>query len=376
MPRLILKTADRFEGDFALEFEAGKQVASEEAAYLSFIEPVLAELADLSIPDADEVVAAQLRMHRKDFAKRLHSLAEEIAASSDDAERVKKCRDYRDKAIRFHGIFLERCSQLNAIPFSVRADEDDKGRINDLLISTSDVYIPPDKQNFRVEVDRALGVIRAVLLERNTEDGKSRLNEYLRALKGVATVGLTGSDPTQVQLGRLALAGLKDEFVSREAGFVKNAYVLRLGVSALVAVVLSTCAYLIVQAEWPGSTLDTYRNFFLLSIGTAIGTWLSFSLRRVVLTFGDLAALEDDRLRPELRVAFMIALTFVIGLLFWTTAVQVAIGGFKSDFASDAPSALLIGALCGIAERAMATAVAKRADDFAAGVGGRTSVQP
>ena len=46
----------------------------------------------------------------------------------------------------------------------------------------------------------------------------------------------------------------------------------------------------------PGTILHDFRNFFLLAIGTTVGTWLSFSLRRQILTFDDLAVLEEDRL--------------------------------------------------------------------------------
>jgi len=116
--------------------------------------------------------------------------------------------------------------------------------------------------------------------------------------------------------------------------------------------------------------LYRFRNFFLVASGAAIGTWLSFSLRRVVLTFDDLALLEEDRLNPGLRVIFMVALTSVVGLLFWTGAVAVDIGGLSSDFTVSGSRALLIGALCGIAERAVTTAVSKRAGDFAASIGG------
>jgi hypothetical protein len=123
------------------------------------------------------------------------------------------------------------------------------------------------------------------------------------------------------------------------------------------------------RVEYP--IVSEYRNFFLLAAGTSVGTWLSFSLRRVILSFLDLAALEEDRLDPTMRVLFIIALASVVGLLFRTKAVTVGIGNFQSDFTLSGSYALLIGLLLGIAERTMATAVSKHAGDFAGGIGGK-----
>ena len=106
-------------------------------------------------------------------------------------------------------------------------------------------------------------------------------------------------------------------------------------------------------------------------MASALRMAVSFSIRRVTLGFDDLANLENDRLDPGLRVLFIVALTAVVGLLFWTGAVTVGVGGFHTDFQLSGTHAVLIGALCGIAERAMATAVGRRAADFAAGVGGQ-----
>lgn len=366
--------SNRFGSDFVLVPDP--QIPADEATYVTRINQMLSELETQGTsPDVN--VAKLLEMHRKDLADRLQKFAIEISKIQDAAECAQKCRVARDKSFEYFGVYSDRCRAARSTPFSVEAIKGAKGLICDLLINTRDVPIPEDKQRFKVDVDRALAVIRAVLLERKnprgdtSDDAWQRLHGYLTALKGIATVGLASSDSTQVELGKLALAGLKDEFVTREAGFVKNAYVLRLGVWALVVAFVSAAAYFLVQ-QYPGSVADRYKNFFLLAAGTSIGTWLSFSLRRAVLSFSDLAVLEEDRLRPELRIAFMVALTLVIGLLFWTHAIAVTVGGFQSDLAASAPSAVLIGALCGIAERAMASAVTKRADDFAASVGGRT----
>jgi hypothetical protein len=121
-----------------------------------------------------------------------------------------------------------------------------------------------------------------------------------------------------------------------------------------------------------GQVAHDFRNFFLLTAGASVGTWLSFSLRRPVLSFLDLATLEEDRLDPGLRVLFVTALASIVGLLLWTGAVTIGVGKFTTnDFVSHGATALLIGLMLGIAERTMATAVEKRATEFGAAIGGK-----
>jgi len=122
-------------------------------------------------------------------------------------------------------------------------------------------------------------------------------------------------------------------------------------------------------SAWP--VPYAFRNFFLLTAGTAVGTWISFSLRRVILTFLDLAAIEEDQMDPTNRVLFIIGLASAVGLLFWAGAVSVGMGGFESNIARHGAWAVLIGLLLSIAERTMATAVSKRATDFAGAIGGK-----
>jgi hypothetical protein len=80
--------------------------------------------------------------------------------------------------------------------------------------------------------------------------------------------------------------------------------------------------------------------------------------------------MDDDLLNPATRVIFTIVLALVIGLVFWTGMVTIKVGTFSTDFKDSAGTAMLIGAFCGVASRALATAVTRRAEEFAGNVGG------
>jgi hypothetical protein len=53
------------------------------------------------------------------------------------------------------------------------------------------------------------------------------------------------------------------------------------------------------------------KAFLIAAAGAAIGTWLSFSIRRVELSFSQLAILEEDVLDPSVRIVFVIGLTLI-----------------------------------------------------------------
>ena len=315
------------------------------------------------------------------------------------------------------------------------ASSTNSGPAVDLKITIiKDVTIPQDKLRFKVDIDRTLTVIKVILpveeevqqagatagttaaiparpcvlaavwealggylgnlaivrclsgmrLTRRPQSVLLRRSNYIRQLAGAARVGLETNDPSLTVLAAQSLDSLREEIVALEAGAVKNRYLWRLGTRCLLVAIVFVAAYWLISAacpihrsptdyaracSWP--IASAYRNFFLLAAGTAVGTWLSFSLRRVILTFLDLASLEEDRLDPTMRVLFITALASVVGLLFWTEAVTIGIGKFQSSFATNGTFALLIGLLLGIAERAMATAVSKRATDFAGAIGGK-----
>jgi len=382
-PDFRLETEQQFPGAFRIVARTGYAPTVAEQRFVDRMTGLLAQVPTWRREDAEQdtdgILADELDYCRDQFVDTLRSWGDAFVAKPASAERDAEATNDYDETFRLEGVYRDRRARTLKIPFVVRTVPRDQNGIptrpiTDIEIATRDTKIPPEKQRFKLDVDRTSLVIRTVLLDRSrkTRPPPARLDEYLFALASIAEVGLMTHHPSQTSFAALALSGLKDEFVAREAAGVKNDYVFRLGFWGLVVVLI--CAACYVATGQSGIATDTvlyrFRNFFLVASGAAIGTWLSFSLRRVVLTFDDLALLEEDRLNPGLRVIFMVALTSVVGLLFWTGAVAVDIGGLSSDFTVSGSRALLIGALCGIAERAVTTAVSKRAGDFAASIGG------
>jgi hypothetical protein len=224
---------------------------------------------------------------------------------------------------------------------------------------------PHDYLSLQSEIERTLAVVRVLFFDKRK---KEKFDEYFGKLADIAQAAL-GQD--QVELGRLALRAFQEEIATRETADVKNRYIRRLGLWALGFSVPAIGFYLYCRYwYWSGlPELHRFREFVSMLVGSFLGTWLSFSIRRPQLSFWDLAKLEEDSLDPSIRLVFVAGLTVVVGLLLATKAVVVTIGGFNSAFLDSGTTAVLIGCLCGIGEMGLPTILARRASEFVFGLG-------
>lgn len=399
----------KFDGDFEVVL-VSCEPTGEEKNYLDRLSGVLKLLRQVSDgPDRYRALTVQntLKAYKQGTA---NGLKKDFASF-----RQGKTND-ADNLLVLKGRYLGLRDRLGNTMFSVRSEKVQRTKGEkvrelavDIVIRVEEGLPPPndvaspEKQDLYLQISNACTVIRAVcqklgeqkargfefggILEAK-EHADQLLDEYVGKLVGVATVGLEGS---QVALAQKALASLKSEFVAREAGRIKTAYVRRLAwwsggfaivfLLAYIRVRLGGCADQSgIVSKWCGWTpwydgqwWRDHQTFLLAAVGASIGTWVSFSTRRLDLPFEDLAMQEESSLDPPFRIVFVVALTLTACLLFWTGAINIDIGSLKTEpqhFRQAGTVALLIGLFCGLSERALATAIAGRAAAFVKGVGG------
>lgn len=248
----------------------------------------------------------------------------------------------------------------------------------------------PEQQTLIVEVMRAVAVIKIVFDRRRqrtslvrrwwqslrpssstTNMHKLKFKEldelessYLRELKDIADTAISRSALLYAQQ---RLNAFKDAFVSREADAVKNHYIGRLGLWAAAYILVFVVLFITpIILEWFGvspNMQDTSRSFLLLLAGSSAGTWISFSLRKVTLSFNDLAVLEEDHLNPAGRLAFVALLTLLLGIMIYKDLLSVSIGDKGIEITESWLTSFLVGALCGIAERSLSGMISRRAND-------------
>lgn len=227
---------------------------------------------------------------------------------------------------------------------------------------------PPEVQSLKNEIERTLSTLRLIYGTTQT-----KFDEAFVRLLHLAQVGLQGEDPA-VSEAKAALEALKMEIVNREAGRIKNEYMVKLGRWALLFGGLALAGFFVFEhnPQLPPDELYRYRRVFLVWSGCMAGAWASFAARKVVLGFFDLAQLEEDRLDPALRLVFVGVLTTFLALVFVTGFANVIIGGFSAaTLLSSGSTALLVGALAGLSEQALPAAMMERARALVDGVQAR-----
>jgi hypothetical protein len=380
----------RLPGDFVVAPVQGYAPTAAEAGYLQKLNDVLQRLADEETDDAANTDTAQAAL--VEARRRLRSRAVADLRSDAEAFRGGLAADIAaDNALVVWGGYAAGRDRLAGSLFVVRERLNPQNTLAvELLITVAIGLLPPndrpsqEKQALFVALNSALTVVRTVcqrmqdragswlhrqlgMSAREAARADRILDEYVRKLAGIGRLGLEGP---HVQLANLALDGLKNEFVTAEAGRIKNTYIIGLGLAAGVAAFVFLVIYVGIQLNI--ITFDfwvLHKAFLLAAMGAALGTWLSFSIRRVTLSFNDLAMLEEDLLDPSIRVAFVVSLTLVACLLFWTGATNIEIGNLKTSHFAGA-TAFLVGAFAGLSERALATAISGRAAAFIKGLGG------
>ncbi len=333
----------------------------------------------LQIIGDDTPRGREAQIARGDFIRQLRARSEDFVAG-----RLSVTEFYLT-SFSYEGRLEERLARVRAAEITIGpySDSENPDLYVDIQYDISQGTTTKEEVDLKRSIDKAVTVVKVVMTGKGGNPIKQ--HEYIRDLVNIGRIGLFEGN---VELAKSTLENLQEEFVAREASWVKNRYVNRLGCFSAFFIILFTIAYLLIRHEaesgmdwrlWllpdaprPIShafALYRFRNFFLLAIGASFSAWLAFLIRAPKLEFSGLVQLDDDLLTPVTRVLFTIGLSFVVGLLFWTGLISITIGRFTTHFENAGTTAILIGVFCGVASRALATAVSRRADEFAGNVG-------
>jgi hypothetical protein len=295
-------------------------------------------------------------------------------------------QDLRYTSYVYQGQFEAKVERLVNATFHVTTApaQEDRTRVN---FDISQGTTTPEQADLLDSIKAAEVVVDVVLkrpwLVWKRPQWLARHRYYIDQLADVGRIGLFEAN---IELAKRNLLTLQNGFVAQQAEAVKNGYVRRLGVWAVLWILVNAASYVLVcrylaptvRAQHIDGSFSfladiawRFRNFFLLAIGSALGAWLAFLFQRPTLRFADLVQLDENLLRPAMRVIFTIVLGTVVGLLFWAGMVVINVGGFSTNFRTAGTPAMLIGAFCGIASGAFVAAVSKRAQEIAATVGGQ-----
>ena len=276
------------------------------------------------------------------------------------------------------------------IVYALPADKPLKEDIYFGLIPRSEA-VPADQIKLKNEAERTLTLLRAIFPDRagNTEQ-QARFSDYFRKLLSLCQLGLVHANP---EIATYALVSLHQEIVELEGGRIKNSYIRRLGIAAFKSSAVAAGVWIIAALSIRygcdairlmssvvecTTTPDTIalipiaKTLAFVWIGSQLGSWASFNVRKVSLSVFDLSNLESDRVEPSLRLMFTGILSLVFSLIILTNMASVEIGGFDTKALKiDGLIAFLLGAFSGLSEQALSTAVTLKASETITSVTGK-----
>ncbi len=346
-------TSPRFEGELALAVVNYTPDAAEQTyldAQRELIDSLAADEATDSRAGYSEAGLQTRRTQRAGVISRLKETfnfwKSEQLASDAAAANVSYARGY----------YAAQRARLGRKLFTIEAVQgtgDEAGHNIALDILIAEGLPPPNDQptpeqrDLYVEISRAETIIATVCRQirarahsrfwprpKEEQRGLRMLDEYVDKLVGIARIGLQQPHTT---LAKLAIDRLRQEFIAHEAREILNRYVRRLGGWSFGFASLFLLVYVVVKngacddVANCGSWWYLHRSFLLAAAGASLGTWASFSVRQVNLTFEQLAAPEEELLDAPLRVIFVVVLTMAACLLFWTGAINVKIGDLNTE---------------------------------------------
>ncbi|MEM8725287.1 MAG: hypothetical protein AAGE86_07180 [Pseudomonadota bacterium] len=256
------------------------------------------------------------------------------------------------------------------LPKRQYADPSNDAAVNIFFGVLPGVEAPPkDQMELQDAIGQVLTTIRKLYLDKD-DKAKDAFRIFYVRLYRLAQLGLTGKAMPEV--AKTALERVIDDLIQSEAPRVKNQHLKRLGervafISVWFVAFYVLISFLDIEAFWDALDIDpnAARSFMLLWVGTSVGAWLSYAIRKADFKLRDLTVVEGDFLEPTTRVIFACLLSTVIGLFILLSFIDVKVGSISiSDFDKNPTIALALGVVLGINELMLPSSVAKRAKDI------------
>lgn len=224
-----------------------------------------------------------------------------------------------------------------------------------------------DQISLHADVEKTLTAIHGLFGGRRNNPRYEEVVEKLLMLSQLGLVGVRGEgNPT---IARYALGRLQDEIAELDGARVKNDFLKKLG---MWSVILSFPAWLVLAFFYyfQHDVADRIPlvNICALWSSNQIGTWISFATRKLDIGFFDLARIGEDQFEPPIRLFFTGVLSIIFALTIWAGLFSIQIGDFNaSGWVSNPLVAVVLGALMGIAEKALPGSVRNKAEKLISG---------
>lgn len=224
----------------------------------------------------------------------------------------------------------------------------------------------PDQIALHAEIEKTLTAIHSLF---GSERYKSRYTEVVEKLMMLAQLGLVGvRGDSNPGIAKDALKRLQDEIAELDGARVKNDFLKHLGLWALLLSLPAWLVIIFISFRYNEAAASVpLLNLCCLWSANQMGTWLSFATRKLEIGFFDLSRISEDQLEPAVRLVFTGSLAVIFALTLWAGLFAVQIGDFQANgWVTDPLIAVVLGALTGIAEKALPGSIRNKAEKLIA----------
>lgn len=215
--------------------------------------------------------------------------------------------------------------------------------------------IPDDQRELNHDIYETWNIAKLLKEGGVFKSDDPSFTEYRTRLLEAANIGLIANN-VKSKLASDALAQIQSHIVKRKGRTMVFGY---LAVLALWAVAGAGIGVAVVLAVKFGAT--PLKGYGWVVVGAMAGAWLSLAAARRKVDFYDLPGFLDTRVEPMIRMLFVAAIAVAFAFLLQIGFLTLTVAGVDfSKFSSEASTALFLGLVAGIGERALSVQVIER----------------
>ena len=219
--------------------------------------------------------------------------------------------------------------------------------------------LPEEIKDLHKNIEKTSNVIKSLIY--TTDATKEK---YFNKLLKLAQVAFISEKLNALEIASNYLEVLKQEMLLVEGKRIKNVYMIRLGISAIIYLVIPWIIYLIIN--YLGYSPNNYFIYALVWDGAMVGTWISFGARKFTITIEDLSSIEEDKMNILMRLPY-IGLCSLIFLLFIKSGLfNITLGdsSIKDALLNNFEMQLLLGVIAGLLESKLGIKIYEKANNL------------
>ena len=239
--------------------------------------------------------------------------------------------------------------------FVVYENEDEQFDIKCDLRPDVEDEVPELQSLLYSEIENTCNVLKAL---DNTSDEIKR--KYFKKLLSLAQVGLVPENSAQPKMAMVALDKLKTEMLHIEGKRIKNRYMKRLGITAIILSAIVGCMMCLLFHLLKSNVFCMMGYTWF---GAMIGAWVSYGARKFQLEFEDMSLIEKDMLEPIIRVIYIGIFSLIFELFLSCGFATITVGNITTESIKNYQEIqILVGIICGLVESKMGIDIYKRAN--------------